>query len=150
MKWPVFLRVCLFKNKNFYSLIHFSWWRGFLTALKFRSSTTRTLLSMLVRFFLRLPGRPSRPSMGLDSEEGLGSMLSTAMVSVTHRGPRSTWRHTAPKPRRMVKILRCRFKQKIHFKSLFIHVIKNVQLLLMWSKSKKFSGVFCVFQRFPD
>lgn len=58
---------------------------GFLTALKFRSNTTRTLLSMLVRFFLRLPGRPSRPSMGVEREEGLGSMLSTAMVSVPQR-----------------------------------------------------------------
>lgn len=57
----------------------------FLTALKFLSNTTRTLLSMLVRFFLRLPGRPSRPSMGVEREEGLGSMLSTAMVSVPHR-----------------------------------------------------------------
>lgn len=53
--------------------------------LKFRSKTTRTLLSILVRFFLRLPGRPSRPSMGVEIEDGLGSMLSTAMVSVIER-----------------------------------------------------------------
>lgn len=53
------------------------------TVLKLRSSITRTLLSMLVRFFLRRPGRPSMPIMGEEREEGLGSMLSTAMVSVT-------------------------------------------------------------------
>lgn len=52
------------------------------TVQKLRSRTTRTLLSMLVRFFLRLPGRPSMPNMGEEIEEGLGSMLSTAIVSV--------------------------------------------------------------------
>lgn len=40
---------------------------------------------MLVRFFLRRPGRPSMPNMGEEIEDGLGSMLSTAMVSVKNR-----------------------------------------------------------------
>lgn len=52
------------------------------TMLKLRSKITRTLVSMLVRFFLRRPGRPSSPNMGEEREDGLGSMLSTAMVSV--------------------------------------------------------------------
>lgn len=56
--------------------------------LKLRSKITLTLVSILVRFFLRLPGRPSKPDMGLEMEDGLGSMLSTAMVSVTERGRR--------------------------------------------------------------
>lgn len=51
--------------------------------LKLRSRIIRTLVSMLVRFFLRRPGRPSMPNMGEEIEEGLGSMLSTAIVSVT-------------------------------------------------------------------
>lgn len=52
------------------------------TMQKLRSKATRTLVSMLVRFFLRRPDRPSMPSMGEEREEGLGSMLSTAMISV--------------------------------------------------------------------
>ena len=49
--------------------------------MKLRSKATRTLVSMLVRFFRRRPGNPSKPIMGEEREEGLGSMLSTAMVS---------------------------------------------------------------------
>lgn len=43
---------------------------------------------MLVRFFLRRPGRPSIPNKGEEIEEGLGSMLSTAMVSAERDGKR--------------------------------------------------------------
>lgn len=54
-----------------------------LTEMKLRSRAMRTLVSMLVRFFRRRPGNPSKPSRGEDSELGLGSMLSIAIVSVT-------------------------------------------------------------------
>lgn len=46
-----------------------------------RSRATRTFVSMLVLFFLRRPGRPSKPMEGEDSELGLGRVLSMDMVS---------------------------------------------------------------------
>lgn len=46
-----------------------------------RSRATRTFVSMLVLFFLRRPGSPSKPMEGEDSELGLGRVLSMDMVS---------------------------------------------------------------------
>lgn len=46
-----------------------------------RSRATRTFVSMLVLFFLRRPGTPSKPMEGEDSELGLGRVLSMDMVS---------------------------------------------------------------------
>ena len=68
---------------QFWGHVCLSFWSP--TMLKLRSKITRTLVSMLVRFFLRRPGRPSSPNMGEEREDGLGSMLSTAMVSVRER-----------------------------------------------------------------
>lgn len=46
-----------------------------------RSRATRTFVSMLVLFFLRRPGSPSKPILGEDMELGLGRVLSMDMVS---------------------------------------------------------------------
>lgn len=46
-----------------------------------RSRATRTFVSMLVLFFLRRPGTPSKPREGEDRELGLGKVLSIDMVS---------------------------------------------------------------------
>lgn len=46
-----------------------------------RSRATRTFVSMLVLFFLRRPGSPSKPMEGEDRELGLGRVLSMDMVS---------------------------------------------------------------------
>lgn len=46
-----------------------------------RSRATRTFVSMLVLFFLRRPGTPSKPREGEDRELGLGRVLSMDMVS---------------------------------------------------------------------
>lgn len=52
-----------------------------LTVMKARSRATRTFVSMLVLFFLRRPGIPSKPKVGEDRELGLGRVLSIDMVS---------------------------------------------------------------------
>lgn len=52
-----------------------------LTVMKARSRATRTFVSMLVLFFLRRPGIPSKPKLGEDRELGLGRVLSIDMVS---------------------------------------------------------------------
>lgn len=46
-----------------------------------RSRATRTFVSMLVLFFLRREGTPSKPIEGEDRELGLGRVLSIDMVS---------------------------------------------------------------------
>lgn len=46
-----------------------------------RSRATRTFVSMLVLFFLRRPGSPSKPMEGEVRELGLGRVLSIDMVS---------------------------------------------------------------------
>ena len=46
-----------------------------------RSRATRTFVSMLVLFFLRRPGIPSKPIEEEDRELGLGRVLSMDMVS---------------------------------------------------------------------
>jgi hypothetical protein len=56
-----------------------------LTVMKALSRATRTLVSMLVLFFLRRPGRPSKPIEEEDRELGLGIVLSVDMVSVKQR-----------------------------------------------------------------
>lgn len=52
-----------------------------LTVMNARSRATRTFVSMLVLFFLRRPGIPSKPREGEDRELGLGRVLSMDMVS---------------------------------------------------------------------
>lgn len=52
-----------------------------LTVMKERSRATRTFVSMLVLFFLRREGTPSKPREGEDRELGLGRVLSMDMVS---------------------------------------------------------------------
>lgn len=47
-----------------------------------RSRATLTFVSMLVLFFLRRPGTPSKPREGEDRELGLGRVLSMDIVSV--------------------------------------------------------------------
>lgn len=49
--------------------------------MKARSRATRTFVSMLVLFFLRREGTPSKPREGEDRELGLGRVLSMDMVS---------------------------------------------------------------------
>ncbi len=51
-----------------------------------RSRATRTFVSMLVLFFLRRPGTPSKPREGEDRELGLGRVLSMDMVSDEGKG----------------------------------------------------------------
>lgn len=51
------------------------------TVMNARSRATRTFVSMLVLFFLRRPGIPSKPIEGEDRELGLGMVQSVDMVS---------------------------------------------------------------------
>lgn len=64
--------MCLFQLCNKVNL---------LTVRNARSRATRTFVSMLVLFFLRRPGTPSKPREGEDRELGLGRVLSMDMVS---------------------------------------------------------------------
>lgn len=73
-----------------------------------RSRATRTFVSMLVLFFLRRPGIPSKPREGEDRELGLGRVLSMDMVS--DEGKANAYKHKTVNVRLIITVILSYFK----------------------------------------